>query len=109
MPFNVQCPGKTVSSANCLRLERMYFGYIHPDSYILYLIPAVLNNFCLSVFLGTGKMVKIDLVFPSIPVTGDRESIFVGINGQNAMREPHASHPMLTLFLGTQGVVPGVW
>lgn len=54
-------------------------------------------------------MTKTDLAFPSIPVAGDRESVFVGINSQNAANEPHASQPMFVLFPGSQGVVPGVW
>jgi len=52
-------------------------------------------------------MIKTDLVFRSIPVAGDRESIFVGINIQNAVSEPQASQPMLAHSPGTQGVAPG--
>lgn len=50
MPFNVQFPAKILSFATWLKLGRLSFVYIHPVSYILYLIPAILTY--LVYFLG---------------------------------------------------------
>lgn len=42
-----------------LELETLYFGYTHSNSYILYLIPAVLTNISCLLSWGLGKMIKI--------------------------------------------------